>query len=68
MNQPKTQTAAEEVAERFERVLAPDMQMFVGGELKRAGDTVSLTRQQIDRLEPEGYFEPVGGKKRGDSR
>ena len=42
---------------REARVLARPL--AAAGELKSPGDTVCLHPDQIDRLEPEGYFEPA---------
>ena len=44
---------------RIRRVLAKPL-VNRGVELQ-PGDTVDLRQDQIERLEPEGYFEPVGG-------
>ena len=58
-----------EFATRRERVLA--RQLRQGGEVREPGATVRLRQDQIARLEPGGYFEPLkargkapeGGKK-----
>ena len=44
---------------RIRRVLAKKL-VNRGVEL-RPGDTVDLRQDQIERLEPDGYFEPVKG-------
>ena len=42
---------------RIERVLAREL--VNRGRLLQPGDTVRLRPAQIERLEPDGYFEPV---------
>lgn len=48
---------------RIRRVLAKPL-VNRGIELQ-PGDTVDLRQEQIERLEPEGYFEPVNGRSKG---
>ena len=48
---------------RIRRVLAKPL-VNRGVELQ-PGDTVDLRQEQIERLEPEGHFEPVKGAGKG---
>ena len=49
-----------EFAARHERVLARKLRQ--GGEVREPGTTVRLRQDQIERLEPEGYFAPEKGR------
>ncbi|MCY4548121.1 MAG: hypothetical protein OXC28_07125 [Defluviicoccus sp.] len=60
---------SEEFAGRHERVLAK--RLIQAGETREPGETVLLRQDQIDRLEPEGYFAPAagsGGARRGGAK
>ena len=45
---------------RIERTLAREL--VQGGNLRQPGETVRLRPDQIERLEPGGYFEPAQPK------
>ena len=51
---------------REARVLARPL--VVAGELRQPGETVRLTPAQIDRLEPEGYFEKAPRRAKTDTK
>ena len=51
--------AAPAAPETVTRILAREL--IQAGELRRAGDTVTLRPDQVEYLEPRGYFEPAPG-------
>lgn len=57
---------AEQPEERIERTLARPL-INAGVEL-RPGDTVMLRQDQIDRLEPDGYFEAPPSRRRNNRK
>ena len=50
-------------AERVTRTLAKPL--IQAGVRREPGEEVALRPEQIERLEPEGYFEPLEGGKGG---